>query len=89
MFKFAGAELSELGSGYQRQDDVCGKSFFYSGFNAKSVCRIDEDASVLGCDDGIDDGGKVVYVWESLYAQDDVIEGTIAHARGVFGVADD
>lgn len=43
---------------------------------------------MLRRDDGIDDGGKVVYVWESLYAQDDVIKGTVADARGVFGVAD-
>lgn len=89
MFKFAGPKLGKLGSRHQRQDDICGKSFFYRGFNAECVRRVDEDACVLGRDDGIDDGGKVVYIWEGLYAQNDVIEGAIADARSVFGIADD
>ena len=79
MFKLAGTELGKLCSGYQRQDDVGGESFFYGGFDAEGMRCINEDAGVLRRDDGIDDGGKIVYVGESLYAQDDVVKGTIAN----------
>lgn len=68
MLKLALAQLGELGAGDERQDDVCGEAFLERGFDAQGVCGVDEDAGMLGGDDGIDDGGEIVDIGKSFYA---------------------
>lgn len=40
---------------------------------------------MLRCHHGIYDGGEVVYVWESLNAQYDIVEGAFSDLRGTLG----
>jgi hypothetical protein len=49
--------------------------------------RIDENTSVLRCDNGIDDGSKIVDIGECLDAQDNVIERALSGMSGIFGIS--
>lgn len=50
---------------------------------------VDKNTGVLRSDNGVNHGGKVVDVGESLDAENDVIEGTVPGGRGVFRIAND
>jgi hypothetical protein len=39
------------------------------------VRRVDEDASVLGCNDRIDDGSEIIDIGKGFDTEYDVIEG--------------
>lgn len=75
VFKFAGTQLRELGTGNEREDDVGRESLLEIRLDAEGMCSVDEDARVLRSDDGFDDRGDVVHVRQCFYAQKDVIEG--------------
>jgi hypothetical protein len=38
------------------------------------VCRVHEDACVLGGNDGIDDGCQIVHVGKRFYTKDDIVK---------------
>lgn len=63
MFELAGAKLSDFDSGDQRENDIRREALFQMGFDAEGVCCVDENASVLGRNDGLDDRGEVIDVW--------------------------
>jgi hypothetical protein len=89
VLEFALAELREVGIGDKRQDDICRKALLDGGFDAESVCCVDEDTGVLGGDDGVDYGGEVVNVRERLDTEDNVVEGAVSARSGFLGCADD
>src|SRR5579859_7300636 len=46
-------------------------------FNPNGMSSIDKNASVLWSDNGFDNAGEIVYIWESFHAKQDVVEGLI------------
>lgn len=56
--------------------------------NAQRVGGVDEYAGMLRSDDGFDDCGKVVHIWESLHAKQDIIEGALFAVGSIFRRAD-
>lgn len=57
-------------------------------FNAQGVRSIDEDAGMLGGNDGLYDCGQVVYVGESLHTEEDIVEGALIATASIFWCAD-
>ena len=49
---------------------------------------VDEDAGVLGSDDGFYDSGQVVDIGEGLHAEQDVVESALLGVGSVFRSAD-
>lgn len=45
---------------------------------------VDEDAGVLGRNDGVNDSGEVVDIGEGLDAEDDIVECAVSTRRGFF-----
>lgn len=43
---------------------------------------------MLGCNDGFDDRGKVVDVWESFHTEQDIIERALLGIRSIFRSSD-
>jgi len=78
VFEFAGTELYQICSRDQRKDDIGGKAFFKLFFDSKSVRCVHYDASMLGRNDGLDDIGEAINVWEGLDAEYNVVEGWCA-----------
>ena len=46
---------------------------FEVGLDANGICSVYQDAGMLGGDDRLDDGGKVVHVGQCLDTQDDIV----------------
>lgn len=75
MFELAGTRLGDFHVGNERKDDVGRISLLKMGFNAESICGIHQNTGVLGGDDGFNHGGKIVDVWQSFHAEDDIVVG--------------
>lgn len=75
MLELASAQLRKLGASNEGKNDVCRESLLKVRLDAEGVCCVDQDACVLRSDDGLNDRGKVIHVWESLDAQEDVVVG--------------
>lgn len=58
------------------------------GFYPDGICGVDEDASVLGSDDGFNHRGQVVDIREGFHAEDDIVVGLFARV-GFFRSAND
>lgn len=58
------------------------------GLDAKSVGGIDKNAGVLCCDDGFDDGCKIVDIWKSLDTEQYVVERSFFIVRCFLGSSD-
>lgn len=82
MFKVTDTGLGYVDIGDQRQHDVGREALFEVGFDADGVCRVDQDACVLGCDDRFDDRAEVKDVGQGLDAQHDIVVGVFP--RGGF-----
>lgn len=78
MFELARAELREVGAADEGENDIRGEPLLDGGLEAKGVRRVDQDARVLGGNDGIDDRSQIVDVGESFYAEDNVVEWPFA-----------
>ena len=74
VLELARAQLGEVGAADEGEDDIGRKPLLYRGLEAKGVRCIDDDACVLGGNDGIDHGCQVVDVGERFYAKDNVVE---------------
>ena len=88
MFEFAWSQLRDLGSGNEGENDVGGEPLLKMALNAQGMCGVDEDAGMLGRDDRLNDGGKIIYIGESLYTKEDVVEAT-GLSGSVFGCSND
>ncbi len=88
MFELALAKLCQFGARNEGQYDVCGESLFDCRFDAEGVCGVDEDAGVLGSDDGVDHSGEIVHIGESFDAKHDIIKRTVSGRRCIFGISD-
>jgi hypothetical protein len=62
VLKLASAELGEVCTADKREDNIRGEPFFDRSLEADSMCRVDEDASMLWGNDCVNDGGEVVYI---------------------------
>lgn len=83
VLEFGRADLGQVGGGNKRQDDVLGVSLFDKGLDAERVGGVDKNASVLGSDDGFDDGSEVVELRQGLDAEQDVVEGALLQLTGL------
>jgi hypothetical protein len=52
------------------------------------MCSINNNASVLGCNDRFDNGGEVIDVWEGFHTEQHVIECAVLGIRCIFGCSD-
>lgn len=87
VLELAGAGLGDFDAGNEREDDVRGETLLEIGLDANCICGVDENASVLRCNDRLDNSGKVVHVRQSLDAQEDIVV-RIFSGRGLFRDAD-
>jgi hypothetical protein len=53
------------------------------------MCRVHKDAGVLWGNDRLDDVGNIVYIWESFYAEKDIVERLLGRMGGIFRSSDD
>jgi hypothetical protein len=53
------------------------------------MCRVHKDAGVLWGDDRLDDIGNIIYIRESLYAEEDIVERLLGRMGGIFRSSDD
>lgn len=88
MLELAGAGLRDLHVRDEGKDDVGWVSLLEMGLDADGICGINEDAGVLGGDDGFNDRGQIVDVRERFYAEDDIVVGVFA-GGSVFRGTDD
>lgn len=67
--------LCKICSRDEGEYNIGGEAVFELFFDSKSVCGVHYDASMLGGNDGMDDVGEAVDVWQGLDAEDNVVEG--------------
>jgi hypothetical protein len=60
MLELARAGLGDFDIRNERENNVGRVSLLEMGFNAERICGVDENTSMLGRDNGLDDGGQVV-----------------------------
>ena len=77
MLELAGPSLNDFGPRDEREYDICGESLFQIRLNAETMGCVDEDTGMLRRNYRFDDGGDIVHVRQSLYAEQDVIEGSL------------
>lgn len=87
MLKLAGPRLGDFHVGNQGKNNVGRVSLLEIGFDSDGIRSVNENAGVLGSDDGFDHRGQVVDVRESLHAENDIVIGLFT-GGSVFGSAD-
>lgn len=73
VFEFCGPKLCDVGVGDEGEDHVLRKPLFDGVLDTEGVGCVYEDAGVLWGDDGFDDGGEIVDIWESLDAEQNIV----------------
>lgn len=75
MFELAWSGLSYFSPRDERENDICGESLLQIRLNAETMGCVDKDTGMLGRNDRFDDGGDIVHVRQSFYAEQDIVEG--------------
>lgn len=78
VLELGGAGLGDFDVGDEGEDNICRVSLLDMGLDSECICRVDEDAGVLGSDDRLNDGGEVVDIREGLDAENHVVVGGFA-----------
>ena len=86
MLELAGSQLGQGGARYEGQNHVGWESLFQLFLNTESVGCVDENTRVLLRNDRLDDVCKIVYIWESLHAENDIVERNVLLGRVIWGL---